>query len=681
MTVSTDCTYVASPQDKIHLVCPDAIMTMTQNVTQVVARTWVDALMPYVAPTLWGIIVVVALYALFRFIKASHVVVYIPNDRIGIVEKMWSAKHGSVHSGFIALAGEAGYQPDVLRGGFHFFFPYGYRVHVQTLVAITQGQIGYVFARDGVALAPSQTLAANTGAADFTDARAFLTGGGQKGPQRKVLREGTYAINLAQFVVVSRDHIFSLDMSKEEADSIDHTAKVLADRGGYEPVIIKDANDELGVVTVHDGPSLEPGEIIAPTVVSHSSFQDPELFLAAGGRRGRQLEVIVEGSYFINRLFATVEMKPKYEVAVGFAGVVIFYAGQRGDDLSADDYHHGELVATGARGVWKDALLPGKYAFNPYAGKIAQIPTTNFILEWEKGASTSAMKLDENLSEISLITKDAFEPNLPLSVVLHIDYEKAPQIIQRFGDVKNLVNQTLDPMVAAYFKNIAQGKTLIELLQERASIQNQAHSEMKERFALYSLELQEVLIGTPRAAQGDGTIEGILLQLRSRQVAREQIETYTEQGKAATKERELNEAKAVAEAQSALTRSSIQVRVMENEGSAELARANKQAETIRVMATANATKRQLEGDGEAAAITAIGNANATATKAQVDAYGGPEFRLAEQVATRMFEAVKEGKQPIVPSTVIGGGQSDLLTGLMANVMLMAKSLTGPKPAP
>jgi hypothetical protein len=42
--------------------------------------------------------------------------------------------------------GEAGFQPDVLRGGFHFFFPFQYRIHSQSLVTIPQGQIGYVFA-------------------------------------------------------------------------------------------------------------------------------------------------------------------------------------------------------------------------------------------------------------------------------------------------------------------------------------------------------------------------------------------------------------------------------------------------------------------------------------------------------------------------------------------------------
>ena len=127
---------------------------------------------------------------------------YIPNTRVGIVEKLVSAK-GSVKSGLIALEGEAGFQPYVLRGGWHFLTPFQYRVHRMPLVTIPQGKIGYLFARDGQPLPPTQTLACNTTASDFEDVARFLAGGGQRGPQRKILREGTYAINLAQFVVLT----------------------------------------------------------------------------------------------------------------------------------------------------------------------------------------------------------------------------------------------------------------------------------------------------------------------------------------------------------------------------------------------------------------------------------------------------------------------------------------------
>src|SRR5215210_1815158 len=228
-------------------------------------------------------------------------------------------------------------------------------------------------------------------------------------------------------------------------------------------------------------------------------------------------------------------MIQKTVIEVGNVGVVVSYTGETGEDLSGAEYRHGELVTRGKRGVWEEALLPGKYAFNTYAGKVVSVPTTNFILKWIS-SQTGSHHFDENLTEVSLITKDAFEPSLPLSVVVHIDYKKAPLVIQRFGDIKRLVEQTLDPMVAAYFKNVGQTRTLIQLLQERSMIQAISSEEMKARFTHYNLELEEVLIGTPAASAGDKHITVILEQLRARQIAEEQVETFARQQKAAGKE-------------------------------------------------------------------------------------------------------------------------------------------------
>src|SRR5262249_60994186 len=132
--------------------------------------------------------------------------------------------------------------------------------------------------------------------------------------------------------------------------------------------------------------------------------------------------------------------------------------------------------------------------------------------------------------------------SLPLSVVVHIDYRKAPLVGQRFGDIKKLVEQTLDPMVSAYFKNVAQTRTVISLLQDRSEIQQHSAVEMREKFARYNLELLEVLIGTPKATKPGGGIEDILTQLRQRQIAAEQVETYSRQQTASVKERELRAA-------------------------------------------------------------------------------------------------------------------------------------------
>ena len=64
--------------------------------------------------------------------------VYVPNNRVGVLERLWSGK-GSVRQGIIALNGEAGYVPELLRGGFHVLFPFQYRVHKVDLVVVPQG--------------------------------------------------------------------------------------------------------------------------------------------------------------------------------------------------------------------------------------------------------------------------------------------------------------------------------------------------------------------------------------------------------------------------------------------------------------------------------------------------------------------------------------------------------------
>jgi hypothetical protein len=92
----------------------------------------------------WAAIVL----AVLAFLRVANIFRYIPNNQVGIVEKLWAAK-GSIKSGFIALHGEAGFRPEILRGGIHIFFPFTYRIHKSDLVTVGQGKIAYVFARDG----------------------------------------------------------------------------------------------------------------------------------------------------------------------------------------------------------------------------------------------------------------------------------------------------------------------------------------------------------------------------------------------------------------------------------------------------------------------------------------------------------------------------------------------------
>jgi uncharacterized membrane protein YqiK len=652
----------------------------------------------------------------------------IPNQMVGVVEKLWSRK-GSVSEGqIIALNGEAGYQADLLRGGLHFgLWRWQYRVHKFPLVTIPQGQIGYIYARDGDPLPPSQTLARVIECNNFQDARAFLgeaahddRPAGQRGRQRHVLREGVYAINPALFVVMTEDTIHQLRQptTRRERDALATWHQKLQESGGFRPIIVgasatsagaeqAAAADCIGIVTVHDGPSLPVGEIIAPPVATdpnednyHNNYQDPEAFLRAGGRRGRQYAPLTDGTYFVNRWFATVELVPKTVVPIGHVGVVVSYYGRAGRDVSGDAFRHGERVTEGERGVWERPLGPGKYPFNTYAGQVILVPTTNFVLHWITG-KTESHRFDESLRSIDLVTRDAYEPMLPLSVVVHIDYQRAPSVIQRFGDVKKLITQTLDPMLSAYFRDIAHKKTMLELLHERDAIQAEARIELRNKFREFDIECVDVLIGKPGTEEAGGKIETLLEQLRLRQLSIEQLETYERQRAAAEKLRTLNEAQAQAEVQTKLTQAAAQVQIAESAGAADLARARKQAEQTVVAAEADLarsrrqadqtivaadadlarSKRQAEqtvltaeaeskkqvlaGKGEGQKAMQIGLAEATVLLKKAATFGDPRLYALSVVAERLAHST----QPLVPERVfVNGGEKGGQTGLVGTLL-------------
>jgi len=645
----------------------------------------------------WLIATAVVIIVFLALISSILGLRYIPNDRVGILEKLISSK-GSIKEGhLIALNDEAGFQADLLRGGYHLrLWRFKYRVHTAPLVTIPQGKIGYVYARDGEALAPSQTLSRIVDCNNFQDARKFLAQG-QRGRQRSILREGVYAINLALFVVVTEDVVYHLNLGgRQEIEKLMGWQKELREIGGFDPVVIGGQVeaidplipnhtmivDTIGIVTVHDGPSLNPGEIIAPSVGNdptegnyHNNYQDPEAFLAAGGRRGRQYVPLTDGTYFINRWFATIEIIPKTVVPIGYVGVVVSYYGPPGKDISGDAFRHGERVSRGERGVWDKPFGPGKYPFNTYAGQIILVPTTNFVLHWITG-KTESHHYDDSLASIDLVTKDAYEPLLPLSVVVHIDYMKAPSVIQRFGDVKKLITQTLDPMLSAYFRDVAHKKTMLELLHQRDEIQLEARQELQRRFREFDIECVDVLIGKPDTADKGGKVETLLEQLRTRQLSIEQLETFERQRQAADKQRTLSEAQALAAKQTELTASQVQIRIAENQGDADLARARKQAQQQIVMAEADlersrrtaeqmvvtaqaeSQQRVLAGKGEGQRILQIGLSEASVLMQKVTSYGDPRLYALALVA----EHLAHSQQPLVPQHMFVAGANGAADG-------------------
>ena len=168
--------------------------------------------------------------------------------------------------------------------------------------------------------------------------------------------------------------------------------------------------------------------------------------------------------------------------------------------------------------------------------------------------------------------------------------------------------------------------------------------------------------------------------MRQRQLSTEQIETYERQRAAAEKLRTLQEAQAIAAKQTDLTNSQIQVRIIENQGEAELARSRKQAEQTIVTAQADnqkqilkadadlaRSKRQAEqtvllaeadskqkvlaGRGEGAQRLQVGLSEVAVLLQKIGSFGDPRLFALTQAA----EHLSHSQQPLVPERRVHGG--------------------------
>jgi uncharacterized membrane protein YqiK len=288
-------------------------------------------------------------------------------------------------------------------------------------------------------------------------------------------------------------------------------------------------------------------------------------------------------------------------------------------------------------------------------------------------------------------------------------------LLRRFGDVKKLITQTLDPLLSAFFRDVAHKKTMLQLLQERDAIQGEARNELRRKFLEFDISCVDVLIGKPGTGQADGRIDSLLEQLRLRQLSIEQMETYDRQKAAAEKQRTYNEAQAVATKQTELTNSQVQIRIAENQGEADLMRVRKSAEAdlartqrqaemtvvtanadlersrraaeqVVVTAEAESRKAILAGRGEAAKAMQVGLTDASVLTRKIQSFGDPRLYALALVADHLAHS----KQPLVPERVFvaggsgenGGGPSTGhgLLGMLINLLVAEKAGFSPAEA-
>src|SRR6202451_1128326 len=666
----------------------------------------------------WHIIVGV-LAVLFLALSSRGVlrllgVIMVPDDSVGVMTKkfvLFGANRRLPAGRIVALNGEAGYQANTLPPGLHLgLWPWQFQVDLVKFCTVPPGKVGCVEACDGKPLPSGRIVAQLVPCDSFKDARAFLQNEGQRGPQMGVIPPGTYRINTLLFTVTMNDAIVvppgqvgvieardgkplsggRVIARHVESDSFQDASAFIAGGGERGPpmgviapgpyrinpflfsVQLAEALDipdnKVGIVTTREGLSLAAGEIAGPVIAGHNMFQSPQVFVDGKGSKGLQEQVLLAGRYFINPCFATIELVDMTEVPIAHVGVVIAYVGKEGKDVTGDTFKHGNLVSRGEKGVWVEALDPGKYPINPYTHKVTNVPTANVVLNWATG-KTEAHQLDANLSTITVRSADGFRFNLDVSQIIHIPSNDAPKVIARFGSMSALVTQVLEPTIGNYFRNAAQGSDIIDFLKNRSLRQGEARDSI-------SLALKEYNVGAVDTLIGDIVPpEALMKTLTDRKLAEQERVTYETQRLAQGVRAELEQAHALAVTQAKVVDAERQVAIADFNAQANVKSAEGQARAKTINAEADATVVRTVGDAEASKTRAVGGAEAEVIKLKIAWMESGNYAVV-QVA----EALAKSGVKLVPDIVAGGGASGgtLVDVLLANVIREGTLRSAPK---
>lgn len=277
-------------------------------------------------------------------IIAYQSIVNVGGKEIALVERRWFGKkmpQGRV----VAQNDEVGIQARTLGPGLHFLIPFLYKAIKSEFTEIHDGQIGLVESVDGVAVPSGRIFAAVvTGHNSFQDGEAFLANNGEKGPQIEILPPGKYRIN---------PYLFKVTVAKA----------TIVPQG------------QIGIVTSQDGVPIT-NRLLAKSIKNHSNFEDGAAFLAGGGEKGPQIDILTPGTYRINLNLFNVKLENAIIIDADRIGLVTALDGQPLPDgefvakqvSGHNDYQNASafIEAGGQRGPQLDVLKPGTYYINPF---------------------------------------------------------------------------------------------------------------------------------------------------------------------------------------------------------------------------------------------------------------------------------------------------------------------------
>ncbi|HJW29105.1 MAG TPA: SPFH domain-containing protein, partial [Saprospiraceae bacterium] len=550
----------------------------------------------------------------------------------------------------IARHGQVGVQAKTLMPGLYWRMPIIWSFAKVPVVTVDIASIGIVESIDGEPLPKGRVLGDEVECNQFQDAEMFLANHGKKGPQVGILRPGTYRINTILFNI----------------------AKAPA---------VKIPANTIGIAIAKDGIPLPTGYIVAPkarnadgTEADHKSYQNGQLFIDSKGYRGPQLDTLQPGIYYINPNLFEIKVEEVAEVLPGYVAVIRSNVGlelERASEGPGKSTGEGRLCGPihedvemilitdkYTRGIWREPIAPGKYNLNTIAFTAYQVPTSAVTIDWASegriGTEVKGIKPSEakaagvlySFDPLKVTSKDGFQLEVNVRMVIRIQPGNAAYIIARFGSVANLIDQIVHPLIDSSFRNKAGEKKAIDFFQSRTDLQTEALAHAKERFSEYNVEAQNLLIAyidIPKDLLDTQTKKEIANQQQAQYdqeaLAQEKRIAVMEKSSRADKQKDVIDAKLSID----INNDRAEARVKEADGirRSVILQAQGTKESTILVAEGNAYKSKAEGDGVAAAYNA-----------QKEAIGQQNVAI-----IKLIQEIAAGKIQIVPQILVGGGDS------------------------
>lgn len=562
----------------------------------------------------------------------------IDENKIGLVESvdgnpisegMMFAKavdsHNSYQDGeaFLSSGGEKGPQVEIIPPGTYRINTAIFKITIADVVIIPPGNVGIVTAKDGLPMTPGRLLARHVeGHDNFENGYNFRVNGGQRGPQIDVLLPGMYRINTSLFVIDLRPATFV-------------------------PV----AN--IGLVTSLDGASLPDNEFVAEKVEDHLDYQDASKFLAKGGQRGPQIDVLRPGTYYINPLMYEVNLEVITEVQRGHVAVIVSNIGEEppieiASTVATKSVAGQEryVVSKGYRGIQKIVLGPGRYYLNVCANIAYIIDTTNILIAW----ATQDQK--SHFNPLMVISKDGFTIQIAMKVIIRVRPDQAPYMVAKIGSIDNLIHNVIQPTVASSLRNQASETSAMSFMLDRQLEQKKVEERARLELEKYHVECVSVLICQINLPQE------LMDTQTQRIIASEQMDMYKAEGDSQDQRSTMEKKRAQADMQPSLVDAEIGVQIAAQSKLKTVIAATAEGESKRLIAVGEAAAIKLHGDADAAKTLAMGVSVAEGFNQQAKAIGGNSVATVE-----IAKQIALGKVKITPDFLVQGG--DTTGGLLA----------------